>query len=64
MPSIGPGSWPWSFNACCTCFTSSLPVARLEREVDISEDDVSEEEDMPEELPEDMPEPLRLLLVP
>jgi hypothetical protein len=24
-PSIGPGSWPLSFNAVCTFFTLSLP---------------------------------------
>jgi len=27
-PSIGPGSWPFSFNAACTFFTFSLPPPR------------------------------------
>lgn len=28
-PSIGPGSWPLSFNAVWTCFTLSLPPPLL-----------------------------------
>src|SRR5688572_15494814 len=27
MPSIGPGSKPLSFSACCSCFTDSSPWA-------------------------------------
>ncbi|HEY7221400.1 MAG TPA: hypothetical protein VH985_23720 [Candidatus Binatia bacterium] len=52
-PSTGPGSCPWSFSACCTFFTSSLPFAApVEWEDDMPED-VSEEEDIPDELPDD-----------
>jgi hypothetical protein len=70
-PSIGPGFWPWSFNACWTRFTSSLPAAvPLARDEDMPEVEVSEEELMPDEpVEDDIPEaldwlPLRPLRLP
>jgi len=66
MPSISPGSWPLSFSACWTFFTSALLAERLVE--DISEEDDPEDEDIPVSLDwlvdvPDLPVALRLLPV-
>ncbi len=40
MPSIGPGSKPWSFSDCCSCLTDASPpdVALSELEIAVSLD--------------------------
>ncbi len=71
MPSIGPGSWPCSFNACWTRFTSSLPavMAPDREEEDIPEEDdpaedVSEDAEPDEDMPVSLDRPLWALPVP
>ena len=41
-PSIGPGSWPLSFNAVCTFLTFSLPPPPLRALLLMSEEPISE----------------------